>query len=852
MAVFILSNKKMANKPISKFQEWFSKSIKGKVIKPTQLWSLDKGLDDDEYAFDQRGAVKIYGPTSFLKNKNHRGVAEMKFKGMGEVGASNGLSIPRPGSGKFVDSSRAMDAHFGWVYAAIKAIADEVSNIEFKLYEIDKAGEHGEVLEHELLDLLGGVNDFQTGPEFRHTLISHLELTGNAYIYLMGVINFNSKPKGMFLLNPSRMKVKLNQMSYPYKVVGYEMTLDGRIFQYQPYEIIHIKYPDPSDPWHGLGTVQGIAEWIDNDNYATEFLRQFFSNGARIMGIFETDMTDEEQLQELKDSFEERYAGVKNAYKTMAMPKGVKFIPVQQNLTDIGLPQLTENARDRILAGFRVSKTILGTAESDTNRATAETADYVFSKRTIKPKMQLIISYLNEFLVPRYDDKIYLAFVDPVPEDKAFRTTEMQAAVGQKQVITQNEAREEFMGLGPVDEPAADTITAPATPAGGDNAAADDDNNGDAPPTPKKLEKKTISKDRIVRPEFRKGAIKTQFSRNAVKRQEIFSALTEKMKELVEKAKKKSVFEMNDIEYAEVVLKDSTERGNKAEKELIGKIKGVNAEQKKEVMDNVKKYFSTKSKKDFTPASIFNLKNWINIFVDATTPVIADLFKSEATDAAAGVGKPELDVFNTPAAQTAIKSSVGLMAQSYNETTLATLTEKLNEGLSAGYGYQQTADLVSDIYTWQDDYAALRVAKTETVRIMNTANKTAWQQSGVVETLKWYTSPLDNVCEFCKDMDGTTIDINDNFFNQGDALTLDDGSSMSMDYSDIVGPPLHPNCNCRLRPDKISSVISGLPAPKNPEDEMLDKAIDEINHAYNRQSKNTHRHHKKSPQEKGR
>ena len=64
-----------------------------------------------------------------------------------------------------------------------------------------------------------------------------------------------------------------------------------------------------------------------------------------------------------------------------------------------------------ILAGFRVGKTILGTAESDTNRATAETADYVFAKRTIKPLMQMIVSYLNEFLVPRYGDDVYLGFL---------------------------------------------------------------------------------------------------------------------------------------------------------------------------------------------------------------------------------------------------------------------------------------------------------------------------------------------------------------------------------------------------------------------------------------------------------
>jgi hypothetical protein len=45
-------------------------------------------------------------------------------------------------------------------------------------------------------------------------------------------------------------------------------------------------------------------------------------------------------------------------------------------------------------------------------RATAETAYYVFSKRTIKPKMLLVISYLNEFSRTRYGDDLYI--------DKAF------------------------------------------------------------------------------------------------------------------------------------------------------------------------------------------------------------------------------------------------------------------------------------------------------------------------------------------------------------------------------------------------------------------------------------------------
>src|SRR3982075_4020812 len=122
---------------------------------------------------------------------------------------------------------------------------------------------------------------------------------------------------------------------------------------------------------------------------------------------------------------------------------------------------LADATRDRILAGFRVSKTILGTAESDTNRATAETADYVFSKRTIKPKMLMVISFLNEYLVPRYGDDLYLTFIDPTPEDKAFKTLEMQAAVSNMPIMTQNEARRNYLGLGPIE--GGDKLMAPNT-----------------------------------------------------------------------------------------------------------------------------------------------------------------------------------------------------------------------------------------------------------------------------------------------------------------------------------------------------------------------------------------------------
>jgi hypothetical protein len=130
----------------------------------------------------------------------------------------------------------------------------------------------------------------------------------------------------------------------------------------------------------------------------------------------------------LKLSFASMHEGVDNMNRIGVLPKGVKWAPAGSSPKDMGFSKLTDTMRDRILAMGGVSRTILGTAESDTNRATAETADYVFSKRVVKPHMTLICSFLNERLVPRYGDNLYITFIDSVPEDKAFRTTRLAAA----------------------------------------------------------------------------------------------------------------------------------------------------------------------------------------------------------------------------------------------------------------------------------------------------------------------------------------------------------------------------------------------------------------------------------------
>jgi hypothetical protein len=75
-----------------------------------------------------------------------------------ETLGSDPLAIYKPTGAKSVDASKAMGNFTGWSFAAVNAIASEVSNIQLRLYQI-KGDDHEVQDDHPLLDLLQGVND---------------------------------------------------------------------------------------------------------------------------------------------------------------------------------------------------------------------------------------------------------------------------------------------------------------------------------------------------------------------------------------------------------------------------------------------------------------------------------------------------------------------------------------------------------------------------------------------------------------------------------------------------------------------------------------------------------------------
>jgi SPP1 gp7 family putative phage head morphogenesis protein len=132
------------------------------------------------------------------------------------------------------------------------------------------------------------------------------------------------------------------------------------------------------------------------------------------------------------------------------------------------------------------------------------------------------------------------------------------------------------------------------------------------------------------------------------------------------------------------------------------------------------------------------------------------------------------------------------MATTYNETTLSQLEAVLQEKLTqpGGTNLTELTQAVDGVYSFADERRAALIAKTESFRAANWANREAWQQSGMVTSLAWYTAEDDKVCAICAELDGRVVGIDEGFFSD--------------DYSDGEVPPRHPDCRCFIRPEGIS------------------------------------------------
>ena len=265
---------------------------------------------------------------------------------------------------------------------------------------------------------------------------TYIDLTGE--VFWLVIKDRANTPAEIWVINPNKMKVIPDKKSY---IKGYVYKNGKTEIPLTVEEIIHIKLPNPENPFRGLSPLSSVQADIEAEKYSSQYNRTFFQNSAEPSGViqFEGTLTDS-QYERLRYQWNKQYQGTANAHKVAILEGGASWQNNGVTQRDMQFRDLRIMNRDTIMGVYGMPKHILGIAE-DVNRANAEASEYTFARWVLKPRLERIKAKLNEQLLPMFNEtNLILDYDTPIPAD-----IERNLAVADQGFksgyITRNEAR---------------------------------------------------------------------------------------------------------------------------------------------------------------------------------------------------------------------------------------------------------------------------------------------------------------------------------------------------------------------------------------------------------------------------
>jgi len=328
----------------------------------------------------------------------------------------------------------------GTIFQIVSLLASASASPQWRLYRKAKAdgrvryttGDRGsdqrtEVLQHQALNVWNNPNPFNTGSAFREAGWQHMELTGECWWVVVRDPRATF-PVGLWLVRPDRMEPVPSVENY---IAGYVYTgPSGERVPLQRDEVILTKYPNPLDPYRGLGPVQSVLVDLDAMKYGAEWNRNFFINGAVPGGVVQvpTNLEDHE-FDQFVNRWREAHQGVSRAHRVAILEGGATWVPSQMSIRDMDFSNLRNVSRDVIREAWGIHKSMLGNSD-EVNRANATTAEEVFGRWKIIPRLDRLRDTLNNQLLPMFGstgEGVEFDYVNPLPDDREADNAELAA-----------------------------------------------------------------------------------------------------------------------------------------------------------------------------------------------------------------------------------------------------------------------------------------------------------------------------------------------------------------------------------------------------------------------------------------
>lgn len=320
------------------------------------------------------------------------------------------------GDGSLPIGDRAYSAYgsVGTLFAIVSQIGNAFASTEWHLYkksaQRDKS-RRKEVTNHAFNTVWNRPNDFYTSRFFRETVQQHLDLVGEGIFVLVRVFGLIVE---MWPVRPDRMQPVKDPDKF---MVGWiYQGPNGEDVPLNLEDVIQIKYPNPGDPYRGMGPVQTVLADMDAARYSAEWNKNFFVNGARPGGIITVDyrMGDDE-FNNFINRWRQQHQGVANAHR-VAVLENAKWQDTNFSMSDMQFVELRNLPRELIREAFAFPKPMLGTVD-DVNRANAEAGKEIMAEGQTIPRLSRWRDILNNFLLPQFDKgkTLEVDYDDPTP-----------------------------------------------------------------------------------------------------------------------------------------------------------------------------------------------------------------------------------------------------------------------------------------------------------------------------------------------------------------------------------------------------------------------------------------------------
>lgn len=281
--------------------------------------------------------------------------------------------------------------------------------------------------------------------------------------------------------------------------------------------------------------------------------------------------------------------------------------------------------------------------------------------------------------------------------------------------------------------------------------------------------------------------------------------------EVTQEAKKESIWiSMKSVDF-QTIVKENIKRSEEwMQKRWIQKQK-KNTEYEKRLKvwfmkifekqkQDILRKFDQEHKKGFKKYDYQLLLKYYALYHIYLRPELETLISEEGIRAMSELNVDVEFNINTDKIKKELKQKIQLIAKNVDALTDEKIGKVVEMGLA---GNMQPEEIKKELVKVFDELQGRRletIVRTEAIRFGTYAEQSAREQSGVVQSKQWWTAIDERVCEYCGKMHGKKIWLQEDFFKKGSVMLGNNWGKIKLDYEDVIGSPLHPNCRCDMIP----------------------------------------------------